>query len=271
MPVVLNYVGLGSIGSTLVNVLRWPLLLALIIVGLAVLYRYGPSRREPRWQWLTVGSVVAAIAWLISSVLLSWYLSNFANYDATYGSLGAAIGLMMWMWISAIVILLGAELNAEIEQHQTAKDSTVHGDKPLGGRGAAMADTVGAPAEQGMMSRSRNHTMGQALTPHVSHVEPSCSAQVRDGRAIKCGNSASCLLLHLNGARFGFLHLRQRHREYPVLELSPDLVLIDATRKAEAPGIVAVVFRVHRPGLLCTIRGQAFPDVVLGDIRATDG
>ena len=146
VPVVLNYVGLGSIGSTLVNVLRWPLLLALIIVGLAVLYRYGPSRREPRWQWLTVGSVVAAIAWLISSVLLSWYLSNFANYDATYGSLGAAIGLMMWMWISAIVILLGAELNAEIE-HQTAKDSTVHGDKPLGGRGAAMADTVGAPAE----------------------------------------------------------------------------------------------------------------------------
>ena len=146
VPVVLNYVGLGSIGGTLVNVLRWPLLLALIIGGLAVLYRYGPSRREPRWQWLTVGSVVAAIAWLISSVLLSWYLSNFANYDATYGSLGAAIGLMMWLWISSIVILVGAELNAEIE-HQTAHDSTVHGDKPLGARGAAMADTVGAPAE----------------------------------------------------------------------------------------------------------------------------
>jgi membrane protein len=78
--------------------------------------------------------------------LLSWYLSNFANYDATYGSLGAAIGLMMWLWISSIVILVGAELNAEIE-HQTAHDSTVHGDKPLGARGAAMADTVGAPAE----------------------------------------------------------------------------------------------------------------------------
>ena len=145
VPVVLNYVGLGSIGSTLVNVLRWPLLLALIIVGLAVLYRYGPSRREPRWQWLTVGGVVAAIAWLISSVLLSWYLSNFANYDATYGSLGAAIGLMMWMWISSIVILVGAELNGEIE-HQTAKDSTVQGEKPLGERGAAKADTVGSAA-----------------------------------------------------------------------------------------------------------------------------
>jgi membrane protein len=77
--------------------------------------------------------------------LLSWYLSNFANYDATYGSLGAAIGLMMWLWISSIVILLGAELNGEIE-HQTAKDSTVEGEKPPGERGAAKADTVGSVA-----------------------------------------------------------------------------------------------------------------------------
>jgi membrane protein len=146
VPLILNFVGLGGLGSTLLSVLRWPLLLVLIIVGLAVLYRYAPSRREPRWQWLTVGSVFAAVAWLVSSALLSWYLSNFANYDATYGSLGAAIGLMMWMWISSIVILVGAELNAEIE-HQTAHDSTVRGDKPLGARGAAMADTVGAPAE----------------------------------------------------------------------------------------------------------------------------
>jgi membrane protein len=145
LPLILNYIGLSGVSSLLLRLLRWPVLLALIIVGLAGLYRYGPSRKEPRWQWLTVGSVFAAVAWIVSSALLSWYLVNFANYDATYGSLGAAIGLMMWMWISAIVILLGAELNAEIE-HQTAKDSTVHGDKPLGGRGAAMADTVGAPA-----------------------------------------------------------------------------------------------------------------------------
>jgi membrane protein len=146
LPLILGYIGLSGVSSLLLRLLRWPVLLALIIVGLAGLYRYGPSRKEPRWQWLTVGSVFAAVAWIVSSALLSWYLANFANYDATYGSLGAAIGLMMWMWISAIVILLGAELNAEIE-HQTAKDSTVHGDKPLGERGAAMADTVGAPAE----------------------------------------------------------------------------------------------------------------------------
>ena len=81
-----------------------------------MLYRFAPSRPQARWQWLTVGSVFAAVAWLGGSALLSWYLSNFANYDATYGSLGAAMGLMIWMWVSSIVILLGAELNSEIER-----------------------------------------------------------------------------------------------------------------------------------------------------------
>jgi membrane protein len=92
--------------------------------------------------------VGAGIAWLVASALLSWYLANFADYNATYGSLGAAIGLMMWLWISAIVILFGAELNSEIE-HQTAQDSTVGCDKPLGARGAAMADTVGVSTDHG--------------------------------------------------------------------------------------------------------------------------
>lgn len=145
LPLVLGSLGLGGFGQTLIQLVRWPVLLAVVILGLAVLYRFGPSRNEPRWQWLSVGSVFAAAAWLASSALLSWYLSKFANYNATYGSLGAAIGLMMWMWISSIVILFGAELNSEIE-HQTAKDSTVGGGKPLGARGAAMADTVGKQA-----------------------------------------------------------------------------------------------------------------------------
>jgi membrane protein len=143
LPLVLSFVGLGSDGEILLTMSRWPLLLTVIIIGLAVLYRFGPSRREARWQWLSVGSIFAALAWLGSSALLSWYLVKFANYDATYGSLGAGIGLMMWMWISFIVILFGAELNSEIE-HQTARDSTVGREKPLGARGAAMADTVGA-------------------------------------------------------------------------------------------------------------------------------
>jgi membrane protein len=142
LPLALSYIGLGGWTETLLRFLRWPLLLCLVIFGLAVLYRFGPSRESPRWEWLTVGSVFAAIAWLVGSALLSWYLANFANYDATYGSLGAAIGMMIWMWMSSIVILLGAELNSEIE-HQTARDSTTGRERPRGDRGAVMADTVG--------------------------------------------------------------------------------------------------------------------------------
>jgi membrane protein len=142
-PLVLARFGLGSMSETLIAILRWPALLVLVLLGLAILYRFGSSRREPRWQWVSVGSLFAAIAWLAGSALFSWYLGKFAHYDETYGSLGAAIGLMMWMWLSVIVILFGAELNAEIE-HQTARDSTIGGEKPLGARGAAMADTVGA-------------------------------------------------------------------------------------------------------------------------------
>jgi membrane protein len=142
LPIALNYLGLHDATDLLLRFARWPLLIVIIIFGLAVLYRYGPSRCEPRWQWISVGSVFAAVAWIVSSALLSWYLASFAHYDATHGSLGAGIGLMMWMWISSIVILFGAQLNSEIE-HQTVRDSTVRGNKPLGARGAVMADTVG--------------------------------------------------------------------------------------------------------------------------------
>jgi YihY family inner membrane protein len=114
LPIALNYIGLHAATDFLLRTLRWPLLLAMIILGLGVLYRFGPSRREPRWQWISVGSVVAAIAWVVASALLSWYLTNFASYDATYGSLGAGIGLMMWMWVTSIVVLFGAELRLSI-------------------------------------------------------------------------------------------------------------------------------------------------------------
>jgi membrane protein len=145
LPLFLDQLGLSGVTDALFHFARWPLLLVLVVIGLAVIYRFGPSRREPRWQWLTVGSVCAAVTWLGGSALLSWYLANYAHYDATYGSLGAGIGLMMWMWMSSIVILFGAQLNSEIE-HQTATDSTVGRDKPLGARGAVMADTVGRAA-----------------------------------------------------------------------------------------------------------------------------
>ena len=142
LPLVLARFGLGDMTEFLMRILRWPALFVVVWSGLALIYRYGSSRTAPRWEWLMPGTLFATVAWLAGSALFSWYLSNFAHYDATYGSLGAAIGLMMWMWLSVIVILFGAELNSEIE-HQTARDTTVGPEKPLGARGAAMADTVG--------------------------------------------------------------------------------------------------------------------------------
>ena len=142
LPLVLAWVGLDTQMGVVLSWLRWPALLLVVLIALAVLYRYGPSRENARWSWLSVGALFATIAWLVGSALFSWYLSNFANYDATYGSLGAGIGLMMWLWMSVIVILVGGELNAELE-HQTAEDTTTLPEKPLGERGATMADTVG--------------------------------------------------------------------------------------------------------------------------------
>ena len=123
-PLALDHVGLAPESQLIVSLARWPLLLVILLTALAVLYRFGPSRPAARWEWLSIGTLAAALLWIGGSALLSWYLSNFGNYSATYGSLGAAIGLMMWMWMSAIIVLCGAELNSEIE-HQTALDATI--------------------------------------------------------------------------------------------------------------------------------------------------
>ena len=141
LPVALDFL---PVDGALVGLshLRWPALLLLVALFLSLLYRYGPSRTEPRWAWVTPGGGVAALLWLGGSALFSWYLTRFADYDATYGSLGAVFGFMTWLWLSSTIVLVGAELNAEIE-HQTAADTTPGPAKPLGQRGAAMADTVG--------------------------------------------------------------------------------------------------------------------------------
>lgn len=140
LPVVLGLVGLGG-SETLLSLARWPLLLLGIGAYLAVLYRYGPSRAEARWRWVSWGSGIAALLWVASSAAFSWYVSNFGSYNETYGSLGAVIGFMTWIWISAIVVLAGAELDAEME-HQTARDTTTGPEQPMGARGARMADSV---------------------------------------------------------------------------------------------------------------------------------
>jgi membrane protein len=143
IPVVLNYVGLSDAGDLLLRIGRWPAMYLVLTFALAVIYRYGPSRETARWRWVTWGSAIAALLWLAVSGLFSWYAANFGNFNETYGSLGAVIGFMTWLWISAIVILVGAEIDAEME-HQTVRDTTTGSSKPMGVRGARMADTVGA-------------------------------------------------------------------------------------------------------------------------------
>jgi membrane protein len=144
LPIALNYLGVAAEAELAVKILRWPALLIVVMVGLALVYRYGPSRAKPKWRWITWGSAFAAIGWLAVSILFSWYAANFGSYNKTYGSLGAVIGFMIWIWLSIIVILLGAELNAEME-HQSERDTTTGAPKPMGSRGARMADTVGTP------------------------------------------------------------------------------------------------------------------------------
>lgn len=142
IPVVLQYLGLSNAAGLVVRISRWPALFVALAIALACIYRFGPSRQAPRWTWITWGSAAATLLWLAASGLFSFYAANFGTFNATYGSLGAVIGFMTWLWISAIVILLGAELNAELE-HQTMRDTTTGQPKPLGARGAKMADTVG--------------------------------------------------------------------------------------------------------------------------------
>ena len=140
VPVVLAFVGYQ--GSAL-SLLRWPFMLLVAVGAITVLYRYGPSRQLERWKWVTAGSALAAVLWLTASLLFSVYVAHFGNYDKTYGSLGAVIGFMTWIWVSVITILFGAEINSEIE-HQTAVDTTTGKPVPMGKRGAYMADTLGA-------------------------------------------------------------------------------------------------------------------------------
>ena len=142
LPIVFNFIGLGTQTEWILAIARWPLLLVGIVLGLSVLYRFGPSRDKAEWRWVTPGGIVAAVLWIVVSMLFSWYVANFGSYNETYGSLGAVIGFMTWIWLSTIIVLLGAEINAEME-HQTAKDTTEGSHQPMGTRGAQMADTLG--------------------------------------------------------------------------------------------------------------------------------
>jgi membrane protein len=147
VPNVLSFLGLPAL-SEIVNIARWPVLLVVASLMIAVIYRFGPSRDQPQWRWISPGSIFAAVTWIMASLLFSWYTAHFGSYNKTYGSLGAVVGFMTWIWISTMVILVGAKINAELER-QTETDTTVGTPERRGKRGARMADTVGQSSSLG--------------------------------------------------------------------------------------------------------------------------
>jgi membrane protein len=160
LPTVIGLFGLPPSVETLVGFVKWPLLALLTIFGLAVVYRFGPSRAHAKWRWVSPGALVATVLWLIGTIAFSIYAQNFTDYNETYGTLGGVIILMTWFWLSAFIVLFGAELNAEME-HQTREDTTTGASKPQGRRGAVVADTTPedlAKSERGATggARARN-------------------------------------------------------------------------------------------------------------------
>jgi membrane protein len=137
VPVILAFIGLEGITGMLVDLGRWPVLFALIVIGIGLLYRFGPSRRPPRWRWISAGSLLAALLWVVASILFSWYVANFNSYNEIYGSLGAVIAFMVWMWISVTIVLLGAELNAILERRVESDTADSSSQKDDGRRAGA--------------------------------------------------------------------------------------------------------------------------------------
>jgi membrane protein len=142
LPSILERLNVAGGVELLLNIVRWPLVMGGFLLSLAVLYRYGPSRNDARWRWVTPGALLAGVLWLIGSLAFSFYVAKFASYDKTYGPLGAVVVFLMWLYISALTVLIGAELNSELER-QTKRDTTDGPEKPMGSRGAISADTVG--------------------------------------------------------------------------------------------------------------------------------
>lgn len=159
LPVAMKVLGTSDWAQVLVLVLRWVALWVVVVLGLAVLYRYAPSRERARWHWVTWGSAIAATLWLIVSVLFAWYVSSFASYSKTYGALGGMIALLMWFYLTSLAVLIGAEINSEMER-QTMRDTTEGPEAPLGQRGAYAADTVGPTAEHAPKAQEKEQAQG---------------------------------------------------------------------------------------------------------------
>jgi membrane protein len=147
LPVILDALEVPAWLKALVQAGRWLGLVVAVLVALAILYRLGPDRDAPKFRWVTVGAVVATVLWVIGSVGFSLYVDNFGSYGKTYGTLAGVVVLLLWLWLSSYAALLGAEVNAEMEQ-QTIKDTTKGEPEPLGQRDAVKADSIPTDAEQ---------------------------------------------------------------------------------------------------------------------------
>ncbi len=143
-PVILAFFPLGAIGTFLIDSLRWIVAVVVLFAGIGLLYRFGPNRRPARVDWLSPGAVFSVVFWVILSVGFSYYVANFGNYNQVYGSIGAVIAMLVWLWISSFIVLCGAALNAQIELRRS-EDTTVGPARPIGERGAYVADTVIEP------------------------------------------------------------------------------------------------------------------------------
>ncbi len=147
VPVLLNFLPLGDWATVAVRFAKWCVMAAVILVGLGLVYRIGPNRRAAQTPWLSPGAIFAAVLWLGLSFLFSLYLDNFGRFNEAYGSIGAIIGLMLWLYVSAVAVLAGAGLNAELEL-RTQFDTTIGPDRPIGQRGAYVADTFIDPKHE---------------------------------------------------------------------------------------------------------------------------
>lgn len=146
-PAFIEHIPIGSTLQTIIGWTRWLLLAVIIIVALGVIYKKAPDRDNPEIKWVSWGSVIAATLWILGSLLFSWYVKNFGSYDDMYGSFAAVVVMLLWLFLTAFIILLGAEINSEME-HQTSKDTTVGPDEPLGERGGYHADHVAGEGEK---------------------------------------------------------------------------------------------------------------------------
>jgi membrane protein len=170
VPILFDDAGHMEAYERVASLLRWPIFVLLTLFLLALIYRYGPSRRNAKWRWVTVGAVFAAFVWLIASIGFSYYVSNIANYDRMYGSLGAVIILLFWLYISFYIVLLGAEINAQIEL-QTAKDTTQGAPRPMGKRGAFVADNVAGGRHPETPPKSPVDSDPASAKPHLTQTE----------------------------------------------------------------------------------------------------